>query len=217
VKEFGMPLQTAATAEVWRQPILEWQMAELFPIFLKLSGRNALVVGGGKMAALRVRQLISAGAKVTVISPNFGADFESLVKAKSIALVRRGFKRTDLNRRYFIVIAATNDSKVQKAVFEEAERRGILCNVVDKPARCSFYMPAIVDRGDLKIAISTSGRSPALAGKLRQYLEEAVPKNAADLTETVGRLRSKLRLEIPGDLAMQKKLVDEFVEKVVKK
>ena len=212
-----MPLQTAETAEARGQPILEQQMAELFPIFLKLSGRNALVVGGGKMAALRVKQLISAGAKVRVISPNSGAEIESLAKAESIALVRRGFKRTDLSRRYFIVIAATNDSKVQKAVFEEAERRGILCNVVDKPARCSFYMPAIVHRGDLKIAISTSGRSPALAGKLRQYLEEAVPKNAADLTETVGRLRSRLRLEIPGDLAAQKKLVDEFVEKVVRK
>ena len=98
-----------------------------------------------------------------------------------------------------------------------AERLGILCNVVDKPESCNFYMPAVVHRGDLKIAISTSGRSPALAGKLRQYLEEAVPENAAELTQIVGRLRSKLRLEIPGDLAAQKKLVDEFVEKVRKK
>jgi precorrin-2 dehydrogenase len=192
-------------------------MAELFPIFLKLKGRNALVVGGGKMAAWRVKQLISAGARVTVISPKAGTEIESLAKAESIALVRRGFRRTDLSRRCFIVIAATNHPKVQQAVFEEAERRGVLCNVVDKPARCSFYMPAIVHRGDLKIAISTSGRSPALAGKLRQYFEEAVPENAADLTEIVGRLRSKLRLEIPGDLATQKKLVDEFVERVLRK
>jgi precorrin-2 dehydrogenase len=192
-------------------------MAELFPVFLKLNGRKALVVGGGKMAALRVKKLNSAGARVTVISPKAGTEIENLAKAESIALVRRGFKRTDLSRRYFIVIAATNDRKVQQAVFEEAERRGILCNVVDKPGSCNFYMPAIVHRGDLKIAISTSGRSPVLAGKLRQYLEEAVPQNAADLTETVGRLRSKLRLDIPGDLATQKKLVDEFVEKVLKR
>lgn len=192
-------------------------MAELFPIFLKLNGRNALVVGGGRMAALRVKRLIRAGARVTVVSPKAGTEIESLAKAESIAIVRRGFKRTDLSRRYLVVIAATNDTKIQQAVFETAERRAILCNVVDKPESCNFYMPAIVHRGQLQIAISTSGRSPALAGKLRQYLEEAVPDNAADLTEIVGRLRSRLRLEIPGDLATQKKLVDEFVEKVLKK
>ena len=192
-------------------------MAELFPIVLKLNARNSLVVGGGKMAAIRAKQLISAGAMVRVVSPEAGSEIESLAKAKSVTLVRRRFRRTDLNRRYFIVIAATDDPKTQKAVFEAAERLGILCNVVDKPESCHFYMPAIVHRGDLKIAISTSGRSPALAGKLRQYLEEAVPENAADLTEVVGRLRSKLRLEIPGDLATQKKLVDEFVERVLKK
>lgn len=193
------------------------EVAELFPIFLKLNGRKALVVGGGKMAAVRVKQLLSAGARVTVVSPKAGNEIVSLAEADSIVLVRRVFKQTDLSRRYFIVIAATNDPKIQQAVFEGAERLGLLCNVVDRPRCCNFYMPAIVHRGDLKIAISTSGRSPALAGKLRQYLEEAVPENAADLTEVVGRLRSKLRFEIPGDLATQKKLVDDFVERVLKK
>jgi precorrin-2 dehydrogenase len=192
-------------------------MTELFPIFLKLDGRRALVVGGGKMAALRVRQLIRAGARVTVISPKAGDEIEGLARTNSVVLIRRVFERTDLSRRYFIAIAATNDSKVQQAVFEEAERRAILCNVVDNPACCNFYTPAVVERGDLKIAISTSGRSPALAGKLREYLDQAVPENAADLTQTVGLLRSRLRLEIPGDLATQKKLVGEFVEKVLKK
>lgn len=195
----------------------ERRMAELFPIFLKLNGRRALVVGGGKMAAVRAKQLISAGAKVTVVSPEVGNEIERLAKAKSVVLVRRGFRRADLSRRYFIVIAATDDPKAQGVVFEASERLGILCNVVDRPASCNFYMPAIVHRGDLKIAISTSGRSPALAGKLRKCLEEAVPENAADLVEIAGRLRSKLRMEIPGDLATQKKLVDDFVEKVLKK
>jgi len=77
-------------------------------------------------------------------------------------------------------------------------------------------MPAIVDRGDLKIAVSTSGRSPALAGKLREYLDEAIPENAGDLTQIVGLLRSKLKLEIPGDLETQKKLVSEFIRKGAK-
>lgn len=169
------------------------------------------------MAALRVRQLIKAGARVTVVSPKTGAEIDELAKAGSIELARRRFERKDLAHRYFIVIAATDDPEVQQTVFEEAERHGVLCNVVDKPARCNFYTPAVVERGDIKIAISTSGRSPSLSGKLREYLEEAIPENTADLAQIVGLLRSKLRLEIPEDLAVQKKLISEFVEKVLKK
>jgi precorrin-2 dehydrogenase len=214
---YAMPWQSTTVAENKGLPIGERRMTKLFPIFLKLGGRRALVVGGGKMAALRVKQLIRAGASVTVIVPKAGPEIEGLAKTDSMVLVRRGFERSDLSRRYFIVIAATDDSKVQRAVSEEAERRGILCNVVDKPEFCNFYMPAIVERGELKIAISTSGRSPSLAGKMRECLEQAIPENAADLTQTVGLLRSRLKSEIPGDLATQKKLVGKFVEKVLKK
>lgn len=192
-------------------------MSELYPVFLKLKGRKALVVGAGGIAALRVKHLLGAEAHVTVISPEADAEIEELARVKSVVLLRRRFKRSDLSRNFFIVIAATNDSSVQRAVFEEAERHGILCNVVDKPSRCNFYTPAVVQRGELKIAISTSGRSPSLAGKLREYLEVAIPENAADLTEMAGLLRSRLRLEIPGDLETQKKLVSDFVEKVLKK
>ena len=192
-------------------------MMDLFPIFLKLGGRRAMVVGGGKMAALRAKQLIRAGSRVTVISPKAGTEIEELCRTESVVVMRRAFERRDLSRRYFIVIAATNDSKVQQAVFEEAERRGILCNVVDYPPRCNFYTPAVVERGDLKIAISTSGRSPSLAGKLREYLDGAIPENAADLTQAMAILRSRLKMEIPGDLETQKKLAGEFVEKVLKK
>ena len=212
-----MSLQTPLVADDRSNLVPEPRMTELFPIFVKLDGRRALVIGGGKMAALRVKQLIRAGAHVTVISPKSGAEIERLAKSTSIVLLRRAFERGDLSRHYFIAIAATDDSRVQQAVFEEAERHGILCNVVDKPECCNFYMPAIVERGDLKIAISTSGRSPALAGKLREYLDEAIPENAADLTQCVGLLRSRLKLEIPGDLATQKKLVSKFVEKALKK
>lgn len=192
-------------------------MTELFPVFLKLNGRRALIVGGGKIAALRAGQLTRTGAFVTVVAPKVIVEFERLAEAGSVDLVRRGFERTDLDRRYFIVIAATNDPETQQAVFEEADRLGILCNVVDNPGRCNFYTPAVVERGELKIAISTSGRSPFLAGKLRQYLEEAIPENAANLTNAVGLLRSKLKLEIPEDLERQKQLVDDFVEKVLRK
>lgn len=199
------------------QAILDWRMSELLPIFLKLNGRRALVVGGGKIAAVRTGQLIRTGASVTVVAPQIDSEIEELAKKRSIDLIRRGFQRTDLTRRYFIVVAATDDQEIQKAVSEEAERLGVLCNIVDNPQRCNFYTPAVVERGDLKIAISTSGQSPFLAGKLRQYLEEAIPENAADLTNVVGFLRDKLKMEIPGDLERQKKLIDDFVEKVLRK
>lgn len=192
-------------------------MNELFPIFLKLSGRRALVVGGGKIAALRAKQLIRSGAAVTVVAPKVNGDIAGLAKAGSVDLVRRRFERGDFNKRYFIVVGATDNPKVQQAVSAEAERHGVLCNVVDNAALSNFYTPAIVKRGNLKIAIGTSGKSPFWAGKLRQYLEAAIPENAAALTETMGLLRSRLRSEIPGDLKKQKKLAGDFVEKVLKK
>jgi len=94
-------------------------MKEMFPIFLKLDGRRVLVVGGGKMATLRAKQLIRAGARVTVIAPRADAEIEELSEAGQTVLLRRRFERTDLSRRYFIVIAATNDSKIQKAVLRK--------------------------------------------------------------------------------------------------
>lgn len=193
------------------------RMNDLYPIFLKLSGRRVLIAGGGKMAALRARQLIRAGASVTVVAPKVSSGIEEMAMNDSIELIRRGFERSDLGNGYYMVIGATDDPEVQKAVFEEAERRGILCNVVDSPVRCNFFTPAVVERGNLKIAVSTSGRSPLLAGKVRQYLEEAIPENAADLTETMGLLRSRLKSGIPGDLEQQKKLIGDFLEKALKK
>lgn len=212
-----MPLHGVMNLAIGQREASERRMAELFPIFLKLVGRRALIVGGGKMAALRAAQLIRAGASVTVVAPEVCTEIQELADAGSIDLILRGFERADLGSQYFVVIAATNDSAVQRIVFEEADRRGILCNVVDNPECCSFYTPAVVQRGDLKIAIGTNGRSPSLAGKIRQYLEEAIPENAADLTATVGLLRSRLKAEIPGDLEKQKRLIGEFIAKVLKK
>lgn len=197
--------------------MLDRRMTELYPIFLKLNGRRALIVGGGKMAALRAGQLLRTGASITVVAPKVSTEIEEMAKGGSIDLIRRRFERTDLNNGCYLVIGATDDPDVQQAVFEEAERLGVLCNVVDNPERCNFYTPAVVERGDLKIAISTSGRSPLLAGRLRRHLEEAIPENAGELTETMGILRSRLKVEIPGDLEQQKRLISDFVEKVLKK
>jgi|SRR5579875_1275959 len=214
---FGLPSCIMTTPAIVLVQTPEMKMSDLFPVFLKLNKRRVLIVGGGKMAARRVQQLVRAGAVVTVVAPKICTEIEELAKAGSVNLIRRAFERADLSSRYFIVIAATNKPTVQKGVFQEAKRCRILCNIVDNPRYCNFYTPAVVKRGDLKIAVNTSGRSPSLAGIVRQYLEEAIPENVADLTTTVGILRSRLKSDIPGDLKRQKKLVREFVEKALKR
>lgn len=191
-------------------------MNVLFPVFLKLTGRDALVVGGGAIATLRVEQLLRANARVTVIAPEIGAEIEAHARAGSIELVRRTFQPADVSSRYYVVIAATSDPTVQAAVAKEAERHGALLNVVDNPKLSNFYTPAVVQRGDLVVAVSTGGQSPFLAGKLREWLDEAIPENTADLTKILALLRARLKLEIPHDLEKQKKLLNDFVEEVLR-
>ena len=191
-------------------------MNVLFPVFVKLTERDALVVGGGAIATLRVEQLLRANARVTVIAPEVSAEIEAFARAGSIELVRRAFQPTDVSSRFYVVIAATSDPTVQAAVAKEAERHGALLNVVDNPELSNFYTPAVVQRGDLVVAVGTGGQSPFLAGKLREWLDEAIPENAADLTKILALLRARLKLEIPHDLEKQKKLLNDFVEEVLR-
>ena len=192
-------------------------MSELFPIFVRLKNRRALVVGGGGMATIRVKQLLTAGAAVTVVAPRASEEIEKLAAKGSLRFLKRRFQRSDVNRTFFVIIGATNNPVVQKALAEEAELEGLLYNVVDCPEHCNFYTPAVVERGDLKIAICTQGQSPALSGHLRRKLEEAIPASAGDFTRLLGQLRKKLKLKIPGDLRQQREILNEFIEKAVPK
>ena len=192
-------------------------MNELFPVFLKLRNRRVLVVGGGTMAALRVRQLLAAGARVTVIAPDANESLISLARAGSIELLSRAFARSDATEDYFVAIGATDDPAVQSALAEEAERHGILYNLVDDPERCNFFTPAVVERGDLKIAISTNGQSPVLARRLRRDLEAVLPAATEDWVSELGRLREKLRFEIPVDLDARRRIIEEVIERTVQR
>jgi len=188
-------------------------MNELFPIFVRLRNRRALVVGGGAIATIRIKQLLAAEAAITVIAPQATEEIRKLAAKGSLQLLSREFERTDVDRSYFVVIGATNNPSVQQAMAEEAERHGLLYNVVDQPALCNFYTPAVVRRGNLKIAICTQGQSPALSGRLRQALEEAIPASAGEFTNLLGELRRKLREKIPGNLKRQRELLLEFIER----
>jgi uroporphyrin-III C-methyltransferase/precorrin-2 dehydrogenase/sirohydrochlorin ferrochelatase len=164
----------------------------LFPIFVKLQGRPVAVVGGGNIAAGKIPGLLQAQARVRVIAPQINFQVSAWADAGEIEWLEKEFAPADL-QDVALVIAATSMQAVNAAVFQAAEAAGILCNAVDDIANCHFYYGSIVQRGDLQIAISTNGKSPALAQRLRKELEQQYPTEYAAWLESLGDAREKLR------------------------
>ncbi len=162
--------------------------ANYFPISLNIENRLCIVIGGGKVAARKAQSLLTNQGEVTVISPDLEETLSKLATEGKIQWIRRGYQKGDLNDA-FLVIAATDDTKVQEAVFHEAEKNNLLLNVADVPKWCNFILPATVRRGDLTISISTAGKSPALAKRMRQALEKEYTDEHARLLEILGSLR----------------------------
>ena len=163
----------------------------LFPMFLKLERRSCLVVGAGTIGEPKIQSLLVAGANVRVIAPQAHQAVMDWARAGLIVWEPRAFLPNDLEG-VFLVIAATASAELNQLVFNEAQRRNILCNAVDDPENCDFYFPAVVRRGQLQIAISTGGQSPALAQRLRRELEEQFTPDYADWLEELGENRKKL-------------------------
>ncbi len=162
-----------------------------FPVFLNLEGRLCVVAGGGRVAERKVRSLLEAGARVKVISPDLSAGLSALKGKKKIEHQARGFRAGDL-RGAFLAIAATDDRRVNGLVFRQGLKQRIPVNVVDDPEQSSFIVPSLVRRGDLSLAISTSGRSPALAKALRQRLEKEVGPEYARWLKMLGKARKRI-------------------------
>ncbi len=163
----------------------------LFPMFLKLEDRACLVVGAGTVAESKIRSLLETSARVTVVAPEANAAIAELAGAKALRWWRRKFRPSDL-RGIFLCIAATSDPEVNGTVFEKARRLGVLCNAVDDPPHCDFYFPAVVRRGDLQVAVSTAGQSPALAQRLRMELEEALDSSWEARVRLIGEARRRI-------------------------
>jgi precorrin-2 dehydrogenase/sirohydrochlorin ferrochelatase len=163
----------------------------LFPIFVKLEGRLSLVVGAGSVAQGKIGSLLAAGAAVRVVAPEATSTVIEWAQQGVVSWEKRTFDPTDLDD-VFLVIAATNSSSLNHTVFVEARLRGVLCNAVDDPENCDFYYPAVVRRGELQIAISTAGHSPALAQRLRQELEAQFGPEYAGWLEELGKYRQQL-------------------------
>ena len=164
---------------------------------LKLTGRRCVVVGGGEVGLEKVEGLLACGGEVTLIAPEAGRELEELAAEGSIRWERRSYAGPQDLEGVFIVIACTNDTDVNIAVYEDAERRAMLVNVVDVPPLCNFILPAIVRTGPLAIAISTAGASPALAKRIKREIAHAYGEPYARLAVLLNEARGWAKATLP--------------------
>ena len=162
-----------------------------YPINLDINGRNCLVVGGGAVGLRKVNTLLDCGARVTVVSPEVESQIEQMAQKGRVQLERRAYTTSDLDGK-FLVIGATDDNTLNRKISWDAGRKKMLCNIADVPDACNFILPSIVQRGDLIVAISTSGSSPAFAKTLRKELEARYGEEYGDLLALMSAIRSRL-------------------------
>ena len=165
-----------------------------YPVNLDIKNRACLVVGGGSVGTRKVKALVECGATVTVISPEISAKLDQMAAEKLITLKKRAYRTTDLEDK-FLVIGATDDETLNRRIHADAEHLNTLCNIADRPEICNFILPAVVSRGDLLIAVSTSGKSPAYAKKLRKELEKQFGREYESFLRLMGGIREKLLSE----------------------
>ena len=163
-----------------------------YPVYLNLKGKRVVVIGGGEVAERKVTSLMEAGAAITVVSPGLTPKLLSLIKANAMDWQKRPYTHGDCSGAV-MVLSATDDPKVSQAVWDEATRAGVLVNTADQPALCDFIMPAVVRRGDLTVAISTGGASPALAATLREKLSRMLGPEYEQLLEVLARARPEIQ------------------------
>jgi precorrin-2 dehydrogenase/sirohydrochlorin ferrochelatase len=163
----------------------------LFPLFLKLDRHPCLLAGAGRVGDGKLRSLLRAGGRVTVVAPRATKNVRSLAKAGKIVWHKRKFIPSDL-AGMLLVVAATSSHSTNEAIFEEARLRGVLCNAVDDPRHCDFFYPAVLRRGSLQIAISTGGQSPELSSRLRRELEKQFGPEYEAWVDQLGRNREEV-------------------------
>jgi precorrin-2 dehydrogenase/sirohydrochlorin ferrochelatase len=168
---------------------------ELYPIFLKLHNLSVLIVGGGNVGLEKLSFLLksSPNAKVEVVAPRFIDELVTLAeKHPAVKLTNKKFKKKMLKKRN-MVIACTDDLKVNKRVYELSRKRYLICNIADTPDLCDYYLGGIVTKGNVKIAISTNGKSPTTAKRLREFFEEVIPEDINQMVQNLNDYRKTLK------------------------
>jgi precorrin-2 dehydrogenase/sirohydrochlorin ferrochelatase len=168
---------------------------ELYPIFLKMHQVNMLIVGGGNVGLEKLSFLLksSPNANVEVVAPRFLPELVDLInKHDSVKLTMKKFKKKMLKKRH-MVIACTDDLEVNKRIFELCRDRYLICNIADTPELCDYYLGGIVTKGNVKIAISTNGKSPTTAKRLREFFEEIIPEDISQMVLNLNEYRKTLK------------------------
>jgi precorrin-2 dehydrogenase/sirohydrochlorin ferrochelatase len=181
-----------------------------YPIFLELDGRRVVIVGGGAVAAQKAQALLAAGARLVVVSKDIDDALAMLCQGTNTELIKSKYSK-DYITAATLVIAATNDSQLNKQIYKDCQELEILCNVVDAPELCDFIVPAVVKRGDLQIAIGTEGHCPAYAGHLRKKLEQTFTDRHGEFLAELKKLRERIIRDVP-DEAERKVLLGELVD-----
>lgn len=181
-----------------------------FPIYLEIKGKKVLVVGGGIVAQRKIESLLETGALIVVVSIKVTNQIRQFEKEGRIKIIGRQYEESFLEN-VFMVIAATDNAELNHRVSKDAREKGLLINAVDQPQDCNFIFPSVMKRGDLTLAISTSGKSPALARKIREQLEQEFGQEYEVLLKIMGNLRKEiLSWKLPQD--RNKGLFNQLIE-----
>jgi len=186
----------------------------LFPVFLKLEELDVLLVGGGNVGLEKLSAMLnnSPDTKVTMVADMFRDELREYVKSyPNVKLIERKFEFDDLNNRD-LVILSTDNPDLHASIKRATTERHILCNVADTPNLCDFYLGSIVQKGDLKIGISTNGKSPTMAKRMREFLDDIIPENVQQLLENLREIRKSIK----GDFQEKIRIMNEVTEEMVK-
>jgi siroheme synthase-like protein len=187
----------------------------LFPVFLKLEELDTLIVGGGNVGLEKLNALIrsSPAARVTVVAPAIREEIKSIAATNHhVRLIQRNFRVRDLQSKD-LVLLATDDENLHERIKILAKKRRLLINVADTPALCDFYLGSVVTKGNIKIGISTNGKSPTIAKRIREYLEEALPEDTNILLQNMQNIRQRMK----GDFAHKVKVLNDITSSWLKR
>ncbi|MEO0571000.1 MAG: bifunctional precorrin-2 dehydrogenase/sirohydrochlorin ferrochelatase [Bacteroidota bacterium] len=187
---------------------------ELYPVFLKVNNLKVLIVGGGNVAEEKLTFLLksSPNAVIEMVSPMYREGTIALAKKYGVKMYHGKYHRRFLKKKH-IVIATTDSPKVNEKVYHDCRRRSLLVNVADNPPFCDFYMGGIVTKGNVKVAISTNGKSPTTAKRLRQFFEDVIPENIDDLVKNLNQYRKTIK----GDFEEKVETLNAFTKGLVSK
>lgn len=188
------------------------QKNELYPIFLKVSELQILIVGGGNVAYEKLFFLLksSPNANVHLVAPDISNEVLTLCELHNVMVYYKNYRINMLSAKQ-IVIAATNNDTVNKQIYKDAKKLNVLINVADNPRYCDFYLGGIVNKGNVKIAISTNGQSPTIAKRIRQFLEEIIPENIDDLVINLNSYRTKFKDDFSKKVSTLNQLTKDLI------